>query len=171
MEAHLQEWQDETVETIVAEISKKGKVIKPYLVVSVDGHPIPNFLPPNPQGRHEIRWANKQLIDAVFNMDYKEEPDFEKHELITKELRNPFKAIFLLGNYDENLLGKVAPRDPSILVNLVYDVQKRWPGSVGVYLSSQLSDPQIQALANGPFKNNAVPIWQTLDNSTIHKSN
>lgn len=159
LEPHIQEWQDQTVETIVRGISKAVKKIKPDLVLSVDGHPIPDFLPPNVEGRQEIRWANAGLIDVIFSMDYTREPDFEKHELVRNELKEPAKAIMLLGNYDKTLIGKVIPRKAAMLTGFTSYVQRRWPGGVGIYLYSQLSEAQIGAFASGPFNQIAKPEW------------
>ena len=157
LESRLQEWQDRAVEAIVREVSGKAKQLKRNIVLSVDGHPIPGFLPPNMEGRQEVRWANVGIVDVIYNMDYEKEPDFEKHELIRKELKDPAKLIMLLGNYDKNQNGKVVPRDPKILMALTTYAQRKWPGGVGIYLYSQLSTQQINAFASGPFKQTAKP--------------
>lgn len=155
----LQEWQDQAVEAIIRGISEKARSLKNNIVVSVNGHPIPSFLPANAEGRQEVKWANADLIDVIFDMDYTQQPDFEKHELIRKEVRNPGKVIMLLGNYDRDQAGRVIPRDAKMLMGLTSYVQENWPGGVGIYLYSQLSAGQIGALAAGPFKHKAKAAW------------
>jgi len=159
MEPHLQQWQDQAIEDIVRRISINVKRIKPGLVLSVDGHPRPRVLPPSWQGRREIKWANDGLIDIIFNMDYDRKPDFEKHALVLQELYHPNQLIMLLGNYDMISKKQGLPRDSRYFVQLVYSVLHRWPGGVGIYLYNQLDDAQIDALAQGPFKEKAEPLW------------
>ena len=157
LEPHLQQWQNETVEEIVRDISLRSKKINRNTVISVDGGPIPSFLAPNPEGRQEVRWVNSGFVDIIYNMDYEARPDFERYEIIRSELRVPSSIVPMLGNYEINKLGKVTPRDPELLAKLISYVQRKYPGYIAVYLYSQLSNSQIKKLYSGPFKQKAKP--------------
>ena len=152
LEAHLQDWQDRSIELIVKEISNHIKAVKPNISLSVDGHPVPELLPPDIQGRHEIQWANAGLVDTIFCMDYSNRPDFELYLVVKNELNNPEKVALVLGNYERLEDNKIVPRDADLLNNIVQYAQRLGFGGIGVYLYSQLVDSQIASLATGSFK-------------------
>lgn len=154
----LQKWQDEAVEDIVRRVKERGQAIRPGLIVSVCGYP---QLSPSHEGREEIAWANAGLIDLIFNMDYNFIPDFERQQVLRHRLKDPDKLVMLLANYQwDRVLKKHLVTDPAYLVRLINNLQYRWPGGVGVYIYSLLSDAQIEALAQGPFRLPARPTWQ-----------
>lgn len=155
MEPHLQQWQDQAVEDIVRQIALAMKRLKPRLILSIDGHPRPQPMPPSWDGRQEIKWANAGLIDIIYNMEYSLTPDYEKHALIVHELKEPKKLIMLLGNFEMPSQKSPAPRDARKLESLIRTVQGKWPWGVGIYLYDQLNDEQIAALAQGPFREKA----------------
>ena len=158
LEPHVQKWQDQAVEDIVREVSQQSKALKPDLIISVDGNPIPSFLIQNPQGRQEVKWANAGLIDIIFNMDYSSKPDFDKFEIIRQELNNPDKLLFLLGNYYKKNK-KIYSRNPEKLINLIDSVQDRWHNGIGIYIYSMLDEKQVESLASKAFKIDALPHW------------
>lgn len=160
LEPHLQQWQDNAIELIVSRIAKEGKKLKPYLIVSVYGHPTPSILPPSTQGRREIKWANKGLIDVIYNGEYSRTPDFEKHQRVKEELKNPSKLIMLLGNYERTIKGKVIPRNANLLVKLVSCSQRIFPGGIGIYLYSMLNDDQIEKFVEEDFHTKSIPHWK-----------
>jgi hypothetical protein len=158
MERHLREFLDRAVEDIVRRVSENGKTLKPGLVVSVDGQPIPRFLPPSDQGRQEVSWANKGLVDVIFSMHYERNPDTENLDAVHDELDDPSRLILLAANYDEVGHAPV-PRDPKALTDLVRLAQVKWNNGVGIYLYSMLTDDHVVALSKGPFKETARPHW------------
>lgn len=161
LEPHLQRWQDNAVELIVSRIATEGKKIKPHLIVSVYGHPTPSFLPPSMQGRREIKWANKGLIDVIYNGEYSQTPDFEKHQKVKEKMKNPSKLIILLGNYEKTINGKVIPRNTNLLIKLVSYSQRRFPEGIGIYLYSMLNDDQVEKLVEENFSTRSRPHWKT----------
>jgi uncharacterized lipoprotein YddW (UPF0748 family) len=154
----VQQWHDDAVEAIVREISVRGKKNKPNLIISVDGHPTPSFFPPNSEGRQEVKWANEDLVDLIFNMDYEQNPDFDLFEIVRKEMEEPGKLLFLLGNYERDPQKGLMPMCPTILKSNIEYVLRRWCSSgVGVYYYGQLSEEQIRVLSIGPFGKELVP--------------
>jgi hypothetical protein len=158
LEPHLQKWQDDAVTAIVKDISVRGKLLRPGLIVSVDGHPLYG---PNPEGREEVTWVNSGLIDVVFNMDYNKLPDYEMNSLVASTMLDPKKLFMIVANYDWIAGTKTTiPIDPQRLNNVVSVLQQRWPQGSAVYIYSMLSDSQIRGLSQGPFRSPAKPIWR-----------
>jgi hypothetical protein len=162
LEASLQNWNEQAVEAIVKDVSKRGKMLKPDLIVSVDGAPIPDYQTPNSQGRNEIRWANSGYVDIIFNMDYKKVPDFERLEFVRSKLSGGSQLIPLLGNYDKGRRkGSVMPREATDVVNLSEYSLIRFPAGFGLYIYSQLSDLQVEKFSqdlnnNSDFKHGII---------------
>lgn len=146
LEPNLQQWQDTALESIVRQVSAMAKKLKPSLVLSVCGKPRLPSEPVNPQGRQEIRWANKSLIDLIYCMDYKIQPDFDRHESVKNLVKEPAKAIPLLSNYDKDFRNRILPRDPQVLANLISAARRRWDDGFGLYLYSQFNNEQLGAI-------------------------
>ncbi|MEO7863327.1 MAG: hypothetical protein ABIU05_23395, partial [Nitrospirales bacterium] len=153
------------VRDIVDTFSRRAKEIKPDLVVSVDGHPKPKTEPRPLEGRDEIGWMNDSLIDVVFAMDYRETIDYEIIDAVRKDLRRPEGLIVLFGNYGR--LSKTAPAVPRkgvLVAKYASYAQRRWPSSgVGFYIYGQMTDEQVAALRDGPFKEKAKPAWKSAE--------
>lgn len=154
LEPHLQEWQDSVVESIVREVARQVKGLRPGCIVSVDGRPQPY---PNEEGRQEARWANTGLVDLVFDMEYAEPPDVERHHLVSAGFKDPSKFIMLITNYVW-FSDKVVPKDADHLVKTVEYLQHRWTNGIGVYLYSMLDDKQVEMFAKGPFYEAGKPL-------------
>lgn len=158
IEPHLKQFSDNAVKDIVSRVSQQARRIKPNLIISVDGHPVPRLMLPSDQGRQEIEWANAGLVDVIYAMDYEKNPDLDGFDLASEELHDPGKLIMLTSDYDE-ISGVPISRSPEEFANLVALVQKKWNRGVGVYLYSMLTDEQIDSLSEGPFKYPAKPNW------------
>jgi len=158
--SRLQKWQDEAVAQIVAGFSAAAKAVRPALVISVSGHPQPNDVIRPLEGRDEITWANKGLIDLIFAMDYRERIDFETIDKVRADLNEPNKLIVLFGNYDKRNQ-KVTPRSGWLVNNYVEYARRKWPESgVAFYLYGQLSHEQVEFLSNMAFNQSSLPKWQ-----------
>lgn len=147
LEPHLQEWQDQAVEEVVREIAHQVRELRPACRISVDGFPQEY---PSPEGRQEARWANAGLVDLVFNMDYAQPPDVERHHLVAAGFRDPDKLAMLISNHDW-IRGKVVPKRTEQLCRTVEYLRSRWRNGIGIYLYSMLNDAQVEGLRNGPF--------------------
>jgi hypothetical protein len=151
LEPHLQKWQDEAVESIVRDVSEKGKSIDPELIISVDGQPYPGTKKYNHEGRQEIAWANKNYIDLIYFMDYNLPPDFERMRMAKEMLNDKNKLVPLLGNYKYTNQGKVVAHEFNSLKAIVQQAQSDFPHGIGIYLYKLLNKNQITMLKNGPF--------------------
>jgi len=167
-EEHVQKWLDSSVADIVKSVSSEVKKINSNIKISVCGAPRPSVLPPHPEGRREVVWANNGYIDMILNMDYSQTPDFERIDFVKAEIPSSVKLIELVGNYEKE--GKGAPvfsRDASILNNIMSYCLLRWPDAVGLYWYDSLNTDQITALTNDIFRNQAILPWQ--ENTNILK--
>ncbi len=160
LEPHLQDWQNQSIEIIVRQVSENIKSINPNLILSVDGHPVPEFLPPNAEGRNEVAWANSGLVDMIFSMDYSLTPDFQLYDIIRNSMKNPLKISILIANYERIDKDKVIPKNSEKLSRLIKYIQNKYYENIGIYLYSQLNDDQISDLKNSNFYSLSKPIWQ-----------
>ncbi|AJE03247.1 family 10 glycosylhydrolase [Geobacter pickeringii] len=158
LEPHLQSWQDGAVESIVREVSTQARKLRPNIVISISGQPQPY---PNQEGRQEARWLNAGLADLVFDMEYANPPDAERHHLVSSQFRDPRKLVLLISNHDW-ATGRPVPKQPDKLAHTVDYVRERWGRGVGIYLYSMLDDEQMAAFARGPFSRpSRVPDYAT----------
>jgi uncharacterized lipoprotein YddW (UPF0748 family) len=147
LEEHLQEWQDGAVEAVVREISGKVRQLRPGSIISVAGNPQSYQ---NQEGRQESRWANNGLVDLVFDMEYADPPDVERHHLVTAQFREQSRLVMLISNHDWKN-GAPVPKTAQHLKQTAEYVRNRWGRGLGVYIYSMLSDDQVEMFAAGPF--------------------
>lgn len=158
----LEQWQDQAVRDIVDTFSRRAKEINSDIIISVDGHPKPKTEHRPLEGRNEIGWMNDGLIDVVFAMDYRETIDYEQINAVRRDLHRPERLIVLFGNYDRRSATALAvPRPGALVAKYASYAQHQWPTSgVGFYIYGQMTDEQIAALRDGPFKDTAMPAWR-----------
>lgn len=153
----LEKWQDFAVTQIVEELSKRAKMIKPDVIISVDGHPRPKLEIRPLDGRDEIKWVNNGLIDIIFAMDYRERIDVEKIDLVRKNLNDKSKLVVVFGNYEKNEK-LISARPGHLVASFAEFAMKKWPRSgVAFYLYGKLSDEQIISLKKGVFSEPSIP--------------
>ena len=156
MKPHLQRFLDSAVEDVVRRVSEGIRSRKPGAILSVDGQPIPSMLCPSQEGRQEVAWANRGMVDLIFSMNYEQVPDTDALDLVRGELTDPEKLVLLLGSAD-GPDAKPHSRDARLVAGLVGVAQRKWPRGVGIYPYSMLSDDQVHALGEGPFAERALP--------------
>lgn len=159
----LEGWQDQAVREIVDTFSRQAKEINPDIIISVDGHPKPKTAHRPLEGRHEVGWMNDGVIDVVFAMDYRETIDYEQINAVRRDLHKPERLIALFGNYDRRSpTARAVPRSGTLVAKYAYYAQRQWPSSgIGFYIYGQMTDEQVAALRNGPFKDAAMPSWRS----------
>jgi glycosyl hydrolase family 10 len=158
LKTRMLEWQEQAISDIVKRVSKGIRAVKPKVIISTCGHPLPKSQLQK-EGRNEWLWLEKGWIDISLNMDYAWAPDFKAFEKAAKSVKCSKRFIILLGDFDRDG-DKSFPRKPEQLVHLVDYALKKYPGyGVGIYDYGSLSDEQIKALRAGPFKEKAVPYW------------
>lgn len=155
----LVNYQESAVTEIVASISQRVRQVRPGTVISVDGligHP------PLSQGQNVVAWANNGLIDVVFRMDYSRNLNIPSLDATRQELANPTVQSLMISNMTmDDELGrgvKHSAREGKWLADRITQVQDRWPGTgVAVYFYKYLTDEQIDALKQGPFRKPMMP--------------
>jgi len=155
----IQSWQDNAINDIVENFSQTAKKIKPNLVISVDAHPVPTGERRPLNGRNSVSWANRDLIDVIFSMDYNTRIDFEKADRVYNSLITKQKFIPLFANYD--IINDRAVRRSGKIVNRYVDFSRnKWPESgFALYLLHQMSDEQVKALSTNTLKSPASTNW------------
>ena len=156
----LQKWQDDAVAQIVLSLSNKTRQLKPGVIISVAGYPLPKGTERPLEGRDEVFWANKDWIDVIYAMDYREKIDFETLDRVRGDLNVPDKLTVLFGNYE--MRGKEAiARSGKVVSNFAEYARHKWPKSgVAFYLYGRLSDDQIESLGSGVFSEKALPSYK-----------
>jgi uncharacterized lipoprotein YddW (UPF0748 family) len=150
----LVEYQASAVTAMVEGIAKHVRRARPRAVISADvfvGHA------PLNQGQVAVEWANKGLVDVLLRMDYYRRPNLASMAATKQELGNPDAQTFILSNMTlDDELGrgeKHYPREGTWLADTITDVNSRWPNTgIAVYFYKYLSDEQIDALRQGPFR-------------------
>lgn len=160
MEPHVQEFVDDAVADVVRRISEGAHIIKPNIVISVDGQPPPSLLPPSYQGRNEVKWANAGWVDVIFTMHYERNLDADSIDLVASELKDGKKLVPLLGVY-ERVGGRMVARDPAVFGELVDFASMRWHKGVAVYPASLFGEGAARALEQRWTKRPAVTPWSS----------
>ncbi len=149
----IAQWNAEAVTKIIEEFSKQAKARRPNLPISIDSHPVAKWT--YLEGASSIAWANRGLIDMIFDMQYKQEIDVASVTSAKSKLSNPAKYVLLVGNYEASPTDKqrVWSRDASLVAELLKKsrLHSQAAGAAALYEYRFLSDEQIQAISRGPF--------------------
>lgn len=144
--AALQQWQDIAVTDIVSRISSRARAMRPGILISVDGHPTPSGEVRPLQGRDEIAWARRGLIDIIFHMDYRHRLDLQLIDSVVAELPASTRHVLLVANYD-SIEGTAYARPAWVMADLARLIRSRWPQSgMGIHLMAMLTREQADAL-------------------------
>ena len=135
---YVQDFMNFPINDIVRRISVYVREVKPNLIVSVDGHPKPLFLGQSREGRNELSWLNKGLIDLVFSMNYGRSLDYELLDLVKKDAVDPKKIIVLMSAFDK-VDGIEVPRSADIIMKQIDQTRRRWGNDFGIYPLSMIS--------------------------------
>lgn len=156
-------WQRDAVSDIVRRVREATRRVKPDLVISVSGYPQKKpFL--HQEGRNEWLWVENDWVDLVYMMAYAPSPDLTRLNQVRQSSLHPHRFAVLGGNYD-SAPGIAVSRPPDLLVRQIDYFLRKYPeGGVGLYLYNQLSEAQVAALRNGPFREPAVPYWKRIKN-------
>jgi uncharacterized lipoprotein YddW (UPF0748 family) len=156
--AHLDRWNLDDVTDIVSRFSSEARLMKPSLIISVDGNPLNKDL--LLQGQDSVKWANDGLVDVVYNMDYGKIINVDAANTARNAFNVPTKMIMLIATYD--LVDKTpVPRDPKLIADYVRFARRVWPDSgIAFYHYPQLSDDHVSELASTVYRVPAVPLWR-----------
>jgi uncharacterized lipoprotein YddW (UPF0748 family) len=150
----LIEYQEKAVTGFIQEISQSIRSKKRHLLISADvfvGHA------PLSQGQNSVSWVNNGLVDVILRMDYSRSINVASMDATRRELNNPDSQGLLISNMSnpaEMLPGqKHFARDGKWLADTISMILKRWPETgIALYFSKYLTDEQIAALKDGPFR-------------------
>ncbi len=154
-------FQEAGVRTMVETVAHRIRTIDPRVLISVDALPGEIGLE---QGQNSVSWANDNLIDVIFRMDYYQKVNVKLVDSLRSQLKNPDALTLLISNLShEERKGKgpYFSRSGRWLAGTIDDIWKRWPNTgIGVYMSKFLSDDQIAELRKGPgsFPDRTAPL-------------
>ena len=83
----IERWQDTAVRELVTSISGRVRAARPGARMTVSGHPVPTGTLRALEGRAEVDWLRRGLIDAVFAMEYDAVPRHETIAAVAAETR------------------------------------------------------------------------------------
>lgn len=136
-------WNRKAIDEILIGI-RSG--IKARTHVSVDAHPLERIT--EEQGQFPIRWANKGLVDRIYDMRYDQRLDYDEIAAIRAQLLLPDKLWMLLSNADRVGKNSWSARDPEVIKAQLIALGGRWP-SMGVAFWHR---PRITAAQSALFK-------------------
>ncbi len=146
-------WNAEAVTRIIEDFAAQARARRPKLPISVDSHPLARWT--YLEGASSITWANRGLIDLIFDMKYMKELDVAAVHGAKSQLLDPAKYVLLVGNYEASPTNKqrVWPRDAVLVAELIKQSQlhSQQANAAALYEYRFLSDEQIQAISRGPF--------------------
>jgi len=162
---HLGAWSYNAITDIVTQVNSKCTAENPGIKISVCG-----YLPLDEQrltsyfaqeGRDGKSWVNANLIDFTLSMEYSCSPDYNTFRKCAGEFTGGAngKAGFITGNY-EMVSGQPVSRDAGYTATLLSFSQRMKTGVVACYWYGSLSDTQINAIRNGPFKDTSQPYYK-----------
>ncbi len=154
----LRAWQDQAVADIVQRVSVGARSLRPGLLISIDGNPVPEDRRPS-EGRDELGWIRNGWVDVVFNMQYSDRLPLQQLDELVGRSIDPQRHALLISNYDQ-LDGVAEPRSGHVVADLMRLAARRWPGApVGVYLLNMLTPEQSEALHTAPFSRAVDIAW------------
>lgn len=149
----IAQWNAESVTRIIEDLSAKVRARRPNLPISVDSHPIAKFT--YLEGASSIAWANRGLIDIIFDMQYTKNIDVAAVNGAKSKLLDPAKYVLLVGNYEMSTTDtqRVWPRDASAVSELLKQSQlySQKARAAALYEYPYLNREQIDAISRGPF--------------------
>jgi uncharacterized lipoprotein YddW (UPF0748 family) len=146
------EWNAAAVSSIVYDLAKQLREIKPRMFISVDTIPFDRSR--LYQGVDVLDWIAKDAIDSVVYMAYETPIDIQSVTQAWQRLSGD-KTVVLMRNFD-TADDHVTDNTGRVSLDYVNLVRSQWPGAgVGFYHYPHLTSEQVSALRNGVF---AVPV-------------
>lgn len=146
-------WNAEAVTRIIEDFSAQARARRPKMPISIDSHPVAKWT--YLEGASSIDWANRGLIDMIFDMQYMPRIDVAAVNGAKAKLLDPAKYVLLVGNYEASPTDKqrVWARDAALVAELLEQSRRHShkAGAVALYEYRFLNDEQIHAISRGPF--------------------
>ena len=154
-------WNAEAVEAIIEPVTRGIRELRPDILISADSHPGRVRL--KRQGTDSVVWVNRGWLDVVYAMEYADQLGYPDLRRAYARLHEPDRLVIMRGNYvpPRKKGDRIVARDAGFVADTMSMMQLLHHGGNGValYQYKTLTDAQIEALANGPFKVPAYPHW------------
>ncbi len=165
-------WQERAVGLVVKGIHDEVKAIKPDVIISVASVRNDVSQKTNKQlrsGQVAWEWLDKGWIDAVFPTFYTPETEsaIRRYETFSGAVQDEKRrSVILPGlitfdpkNSKDHWAGLVAEQVSAVLGQGTGQPPTQPAKGVALFLARRLSPEAIQALAEGPFREPALPYW------------
>ena len=150
-------WQGERLVKIMKEVRQLLRSYNEKLILSVDGAPWSDLMPR--QGQDILRWADEDLVDVAYSMNYQPVPDFHFMELLQSRMQQPQKLGIICGNFLRDG-DKVYARSGEELSRILQRSRSiGYLSGTAVYYYGMLSDDQIDVLNHSIYQGGAATDW------------
>jgi uncharacterized lipoprotein YddW (UPF0748 family) len=168
-------WLESRMGLLVKQIHDEVKLVRPDVVISVAaGYVSPEERKQSIQGQVAWEWLDQGWIDAVFVMDYTPNTQWAVdkiqrfRDLVQNESKKSrvFPGLRTYTHDDtEDLWSYLVEEQVNAVMRGQWDGQPLEPPAKGMslYVDRRLSEEAIEALANGPFKEPAMPFWGEIE--------
>jgi uncharacterized lipoprotein YddW (UPF0748 family) len=149
----IAKWNAEAVTRIIEDLTGRVRERRPGIPISIDSHPVAKWT--YLDGASSIAWANRGLIDTIFDMQYTQKIDVGAVKSAKAKLSDPAKYVLLVGNYEMSPTDRqrVWARDAAMVAELIKQSRfhSQEAGAAALYEYRFLNDEQIRAISRGPF--------------------
>jgi len=170
-------WQERAVGMLVKSIHDEVKSVRPDVIISAAvGATSPETRKESEQGQVFWEWLDQDWIDAAFVMAYYADTQavIDKHQKLVDACQNESsRSKIFPGLATHNVRNIIIDERWSDLVveQVNATVNGQWtvqsleplPKGVALFRAHRLSEDAIQALADGPFEEPALPFWAEAD--------
>lgn len=144
-------WQRQAVRSLLEGIVTRARKIRPNLIVTVDAAPWSDSV--IIEGQDSITWANDNLVDYVFSMNYQPELPWQTLKDLRAGLSDAEKLVLMIANYSptgkQDHRGKpgISSKQGPVLCQDIERAMAFNPAQhYAVYIYSMLNDEQVEFL-------------------------
>jgi len=164
-------WQERGVGMLVKQIHDEVKSVQPDVIISAAaGATSPLTRDQSVQGQPAWEWLDQDWIDAAFVMAYYGDTQavIDKNQQFMDAVQEESKRLKVYpGLATHDVLNPDEWWSDLIIEQINATMYGQWtgplldpaPGGVALFVGERLSEEAIQALANGPFRRPALPVW------------
>jgi uncharacterized lipoprotein YddW (UPF0748 family) len=149
-------WHGPAIDDIVRRTTESARKFRPGVVISAAV--FTNVAYVMRQGQDAAKWVKNGWLDVVFTMDYEMSTFLVRFNETDFAARVKKKAHGVgLSLYMETAPKKHGSRPPALVLEQIQAVKKMGIRQFAFFASSYMDDAILKALAEGPFREKAVP--------------
>ena len=161
--ASFTEWHEASITAFVQALSQAARQCRPEVRVSNCAYTLssPDCRQRTLQGQPTHVWLQQGLVDFALPMAYSSSHwrSVVLHKDYLRESGDPDRIVLLLDLLDRWPSAPPVHKLPALVVSQVRAAKRHGFRGFGFYHSAWLHDDIVNALAAGPFREQAVPTW------------